>query len=83
MTHDDHRKERLFSVDLHRAGDPYKTRHCSSLDNAVISATKLAQEHGMLRDVVEVSHKITGKQLATVKVTLKGLDIKRVWEREI
>lgn len=88
MTHD--YPERLFLVLFHEKSKSARnveigarTRRCSTLDNAVISATKWAQSTGMIGDTIEVVHEITKKQLATVRVTLRGLDTKRHWEREV
>lgn len=55
------------------------TRRYATLDNAVIGLTEFMVRNGYVGDVCELYHKVTGRQLGTIKITAKG-HLKINWE---
>lgn len=57
------------------------TRRYASLDNAVIRLTEFMVRDGYVGDVCELYHRVTGRQLGTIKILAKG-NLKINWEWE-
>ena len=78
-------KERNFVGVVHRAAQQTSdrrrnlTRRYASLDNAVIRLTEFMVRDGYVGDVCELYHRVTGRQLGTIKVTANGR-LKINWE---
>ena len=78
-------KERNFVGVVHRAAQQISdrrrnlTRRYASLDNAVIRLTEFMVRDGYVGDVCELYHRVTGRQLGTIKVTANGR-LKINWE---
>lgn len=79
--------QRNFVGVIHRAAQQTSdrkrmlTRRYASLDNAVIRLTEFMVRDGYVGDVCELYHKVTGRQLGTIKITAKG-HLKINWEWE-
>ena len=80
-------KERNFVGVVHRAAQQTSdrtrnlTRRYATLDNAVVRLTEFMVRNGYVGDVCELYHRITGRQLGTIKITAKGyLKVTWLWE---
>lgn len=57
------------------------TRRYSCVDNAVAWMNKWMFQHGKVGDLVVIYHGLTGLEIGTIKMTLKGRIVtKYIWE---
>lgn len=75
--------ERNILAEIHRKGVVFKTRHYAKIDNALPRILKFMMQEGQVGDVCDVSHKVSGLTIGTVKLTLKGkLQINYIWDEK-
>ena len=74
-------QERNLLAVFYRKNRPYKAISYGKVDNAIAKMNWHLMHVGAVGDVVELSHKVSGRQLGTVKLTAKGnLRSQWVWE---
>lgn len=83
------RRELHIVAQIHRASQQSAdrgrrlTRYYSGIDHAIPKLTAFMVAYGYVGDVCEVSHRITGLQIGTLKLTARGrLITEWIWERE-
>ena len=82
------RRELLILGEIHRSSQRWSdknrrlTRRYSCTDNAIAWLTRWMYQYGKVGDMAVISHSVTGLEIGTIKMTLKGRIItKYIWEK--
>lgn len=82
------KRELPIRGEIHRSSQNWRdrnrrlTRRYSCIDNAIGWLTRWMFQNGKVGDIAVISHSVTGLEIGTIKMTLKGRIItKYIWEK--